>query len=80
MTIDDFKDTVELDNVTRQLINKLRKEIEEDDSTIIRFAVFLAVFLNKIKLNEEVNRAMGQAMILALADPAQVEQDLFRKE
>ncbi|KKL18379.1 hypothetical protein LCGC14_2476090 [marine sediment metagenome] len=85
MDISDCKDTVEIDNVTREFLDRLKHNINhfepEDVTDIIalRFAVlFISGALAKIRLEGEIAEVLAHALALAREDPAIVEQDLFR--
>ena len=86
MEINDFKDTIELDNVTRRMLDEIRDSMNRfdtdgvDDLTALRFAtlVVFGLIYCEDETNEVVQRAMTHALVMARADPAIVEQDLFR--
>jgi len=83
MTIDDFKDLVDISNVSRQFIDRIKKGIdaeeELEDDFILRFALMFTFDCGAAEtLPPDVEIALQTAMMMAIADPAIVEDELFR--
>jgi len=86
MGINDFKDTIELDNITRNFLDMLKADMvradpankDVDDITALRFATLLTFRLGRTEHNEMISGHMSNALALALKDPAIVEESLFR--
>ncbi len=80
MGINDFKDTVEIDNVTRKFLDMLKDNMAHfdpenvTDIIALRFAVlFISGALAKVKLEGEIAEVLAHALTLAREDPAIVE-------
>ena len=85
MDINDFKDTIEIDNVTRKFLDTLKDNMAHfdpenvTDILALRFAVlFISGALAKVRLEGEIAEVLACALVMTKADPAIVEQDLFR--
>jgi hypothetical protein len=83
MNIDDFKDLVDLSNVSRAYIDIIKRGINADeeleDDFVIRFALMFTLGCGgEVELSPEVLAIMESAMRAAIVDPAEAEDELFR--
>ncbi len=85
MEINDLKDTIDLDTVTRRFLNLLQEDFSLgdavrhfDDLRMIRLSVLFLWAILRLDLPSDISAALVHAANLAIAyDPALVEETLF---